>query len=438
MKLDITDGGVYDKAAKVKFVIGDLSKAGALKKSSASAEPRAQKSTNPSTIYEFNESSKRSDAKPVALSSSVESSICAGEMHAGSRRQRTHDAIVYRNLTGKYVSTRESYNMKIINDILGNEATHTVSSFKEFLIYDDVDEFLKRLYSRNEADKRVKYQTVWQNRHAKVFPVYVILEEKKYMFKNIRKKQKVIDRRNGNLESLSVEESKLFTRNFMHELDKTDSVLGKTLRKLKNELENNSLMLSCVKPKKEAINLEELVNEFILKDTFTLPNNEKENNPKHKLNTIRSKSKDFLKLNKVHIAAAKKNKPNVRKSRPFVFAGRSKSAGKLLTEVKTPLQLNKVSPLSPPNKLTRVQTVLDIKSERKLSVNKEAHGESRQRNSASAKTCRGSCKPKSGQTPKTKPKLKGKIMKDQYFSNRNNAATSRNVLAQRRRKCRLA
>jgi len=36
------------------------------------------------------------------------------------------------------------YNSKVITDIIYNENTNLVSLFKDFLIYDDISEFLKR------------------------------------------------------------------------------------------------------------------------------------------------------------------------------------------------------------------------------------------------------------------------------------------------------
>lgn len=51
------------------------------------------------------------------------------------------------NLEKKYLTSREYYNVKIINDIIYNENTHVVSAFKDYLIYDDVSEFLKRFYN---------------------------------------------------------------------------------------------------------------------------------------------------------------------------------------------------------------------------------------------------------------------------------------------------
>jgi len=40
--------------------------------------------------------------------------------------------------------------MKTINDLVYNEPTHLVSVFKDYLIMDDINEFLKRPYTAEE------------------------------------------------------------------------------------------------------------------------------------------------------------------------------------------------------------------------------------------------------------------------------------------------
>ncbi len=60
-------------------------------------------------------------------------------------------AVMQSNLEKKYLTSREYYNSKIVNDIIYNESTHVVSIFKDYLIYDDVSEFLKRSYSTQES-----------------------------------------------------------------------------------------------------------------------------------------------------------------------------------------------------------------------------------------------------------------------------------------------
>lgn len=49
------------------------------------------------------------------------------------------------------MTSKDFYNVKIINDIIYNEPTHTVAIFKDYLIYDDLSEFMKRYYDESEA-----------------------------------------------------------------------------------------------------------------------------------------------------------------------------------------------------------------------------------------------------------------------------------------------
>ena len=65
--------------------------------------------------------------------------------------------------------------------------------FKDYLIYDDFSEYLKRCYTLAEAKDRLPKVFEFYHRFSKVFPNYVGLPESKYMFKNIERKQKVIN-----------------------------------------------------------------------------------------------------------------------------------------------------------------------------------------------------------------------------------------------------
>ena len=96
-------------------------------------------------------------------------------------------------LSKKYMTSREYYDAKIVNDIIYNEPTRLVSIFKDYLIYDDVSEFLKREYTQLEAKVRLPKIFEFYEKYSKVFPNYVILPENSYMFKNIERKQRLID-----------------------------------------------------------------------------------------------------------------------------------------------------------------------------------------------------------------------------------------------------
>ena len=46
-------------------------------------------------------------------------------------------------------------NLKSINELIYNEPTKVVSVFKDYLILDDINEFMKRQYAHHESSKRI-------------------------------------------------------------------------------------------------------------------------------------------------------------------------------------------------------------------------------------------------------------------------------------------
>ena len=88
------------------------------------------------------------------------------------------------------MTSDEFYNVKVVNDIIYNESTHVVSIFKDYLIIDDISEFLKRSYTLGEVGIRLTKIFEFYEKYSKVFPNYVVLPENRYMFKNIERKQR--------------------------------------------------------------------------------------------------------------------------------------------------------------------------------------------------------------------------------------------------------
>lgn len=91
------------------------------------------------------------------------------------------------------MTSKDYYNIKVVNDIIYNECTHVVSVFKDYLIMDDISEFMKRSYTLFEIKPRLTKIYEFYDKYSKVFPNYVGLPESKYMFKNIERKQRMID-----------------------------------------------------------------------------------------------------------------------------------------------------------------------------------------------------------------------------------------------------
>jgi len=191
-------------------------------------------------------------------------------------RKKKTDQIIRKNLEAKYMTAKETYALKVSNDIVYNEPTHIVAVFKDYLIWDDNSEFLKRYYKNNESGPRLNKAINFYSAYSKVFPNFVLLEEKKYMFKNIERKQKFIDQQqaaqNAEKDQDKESEERLFTTNVMSDLQKpyiSDD----------SDIEHSTLMKQYVnykenikKPQKQDINqisLHALVDKFIIKDSQT-------------------------------------------------------------------------------------------------------------------------------------------------------------------------
>lgn len=101
------------------------------------------------------------------------------------------------------------HHVKVINDLVYNEPTHTVSVFKDFLIHDDINEFLKRPYAFFEQRTRLprlhafyerelmEHQSYPGDKNPRPFapPNYAALvpEPGQHIFKNIDRRQRLKD-----------------------------------------------------------------------------------------------------------------------------------------------------------------------------------------------------------------------------------------------------
>jgi GTPase SAR1 family protein len=107
--------------------------------------------------------------------------------------QKNLEAFIYKNFKGTYSNDKNFYNVKVINEIICNETTHIVAEFKDYLIIGDYSEFLQKYYNKKDIiDSLPKIFDYYENCSV-IFPNYIILPESKYLYKNIQKKQRIID-----------------------------------------------------------------------------------------------------------------------------------------------------------------------------------------------------------------------------------------------------
>ena len=105
---------------------------------------------------------------------------------------------VHNKLIRRYSHPNWFYNAKMINDILYNEKTHYVEMFKEYLLYEDYNEFLRQYYGKSLLKTKLQKILNFYEKYSKIFPNYTALRESKYLYKNIKRKQKVINQINEN------------------------------------------------------------------------------------------------------------------------------------------------------------------------------------------------------------------------------------------------
>ena len=101
--------------------------------------------------------------------------------------------VISKTLLMNHSKNPNEYNTIIINHLINNSSNHLVSLFKDYLIYDEMSEFLNRFYNKEEINQRLILITDYYAHSSRLYPNYSRLNEGKYIYKNIEKKQRVID-----------------------------------------------------------------------------------------------------------------------------------------------------------------------------------------------------------------------------------------------------
>ena len=139
--------------------------------------------------------------------------------------------ISYTKLFKKYTSGNFSYNKISINRLLFSDNCLIVARFKDYLILDDQTEFIRRFYPTKDLNQKLNKILAFYEKYSKIFPNYLILKENRYLYRNIRRKQKIIDAFNEikreekeNRKKLKIDESdknnnnELFTKKIKNEI----------------------------------------------------------------------------------------------------------------------------------------------------------------------------------------------------------------------------
>ena len=106
---------------------------------------------------------------------------------------KTIEKIAYCNFMNQHYKNKDFYNIKVIDEIIHNENSHIVAEFKDYLIKGDISEFLQQYYTKKESLNLLPKIYEYYINCSVIFPNYVILPESQYIYKNIQRKQRVID-----------------------------------------------------------------------------------------------------------------------------------------------------------------------------------------------------------------------------------------------------
>ena len=101
--------------------------------------------------------------------------------------------IIYKNFNRKYSNDKNYYNVKVINEIISNDSSHIVAEFKDYLITGDYNEFIHKYFKLSQSKFLLNQIFEYYALSSVIYPNYIILPENKYIYKNIQKKQKIID-----------------------------------------------------------------------------------------------------------------------------------------------------------------------------------------------------------------------------------------------------
>ena len=118
-------------------------------------------------------------------------------MEISKNNKRTREIIfkflrqkAYIKLFKKYSSNQFSFNTICINHIIFNRPCLIVARFKDYLVYDDDAEFIVNFYPIEYSFLKLDKILILYDKYSKIFPNYLVIKEKKHMYRNIRKKTK--------------------------------------------------------------------------------------------------------------------------------------------------------------------------------------------------------------------------------------------------------
>ena len=137
---------------------------------------------------------------------------------------------IHKEFKDKY-KDNNFYNIQKIEEIINNEKSHLVAEFKDFLVKGDCAEFLLGCYNLKNIYAIYPQILEYYNDNLFIFPNYVILPESKYIYSNIKKKQRIID----------IQEEIKDNENMIKEMDTKNVFSCKDVESLLNQTDTSGI-----------------------------------------------------------------------------------------------------------------------------------------------------------------------------------------------------
>ena len=195
---------------------------------------------------------------------------------------------IFSKFNNKYNHMPDIYDINIIENLIYNEKSHIVSTFKDSLLAYDYSDYLKRYYTYEESEIRLRKYYEYYNLYSKIFPNYTSIPEGKYFYMNIQRKQRMIDlqEKMENEKNANSKENNENNNNKKENNEKNDnvfntSVVNSILNRTNKEEMNENLFINKINQLINLININE-----IKEDHFIDYNYESKN--------ISNKKKDIL------------------------------------------------------------------------------------------------------------------------------------------------
>ena len=147
------------------------------------------------------------------------------------------------NIFKKYNCSISFFNTKKINEILQNKQCKYVGAFKEYLIYEDYTEFLKQFFNKSEIKKTMPKILNFYKEYCKIYPNYIPLAESKYIYRNIKRKQKIIYQLQENRDDKCLKSySTIITTQALNSINENTLTISNKLTNTKEDEEVNNLI----------------------------------------------------------------------------------------------------------------------------------------------------------------------------------------------------